>query len=157
MLQFPENAVEDIIQEFKEEMFGCTHQPGLTDTFLVHCEHIPHHEIEMRFQQDPYVSFVVKAVSALTAAFRLVQLDHCAQDVAVKAACVRQVHDHLHDEIMANLKKLSFSSMMPKGYAELDGTQHHFTSNGRLVANKQQVYLIDRNFGLDQVCTMMAN
>ena len=39
------------------------------------------------------VSFVVKAVSALTAAFRLVQLDHCSQSVL--ASCLRQVHPDL--------------------------------------------------------------
>ena len=35
------------------------------------------------------VSFVVKAVSALTAAFRLVQLDSCGQ--SVEEACLREV------------------------------------------------------------------
>ena len=34
-------------------------------------------DIESEYYQDPHVSFVVKAVSALTAAFRLVQLEQC--------------------------------------------------------------------------------
>ena len=34
--------------------------------------------MELEYYQDPHVSFVVKAVSALTAAFRLVQLEQCA-------------------------------------------------------------------------------
>jgi len=34
---------------------------------------------------------------------------------------------------------------------EVEGTQHHFTRNGRLVANKQLVYKIDRDEGTDQV------
>ena len=33
--------------------------------------------METEYYQDPHVSFVVKAVSALTAAFRLVQLERC--------------------------------------------------------------------------------
>ena len=40
------------------------------------------------------VSFVVKAVSALTAAFRLVQLDTCGQDPAT--TCLRQVGPAVH-------------------------------------------------------------
>jgi hypothetical protein len=51
-----------------------------------------------RFQQDPHVSFVVKAVSALTAAFRLVQLDHCSQ--SVNAACLKEVDTDLHEDIL---------------------------------------------------------
>ena len=35
-------------------------------------------DMELEYYQDPHVSFVVKAVSALTAAFRLVQLEQCA-------------------------------------------------------------------------------
>jgi hypothetical protein len=76
------------------------------------------------------VSFVVKAVSALTAAFRLVQLDHCTQSLS--AACLRQVHAGLHEDILHNLKKLSFTSV-PGSPMEVEGTQHHFTRNGRLV------------------------
>ena len=34
-------------------------------------------DMESEYYQDPHVSFVVKAVSALTAAFRLVQLERC--------------------------------------------------------------------------------
>ena len=34
-------------------------------------------DMEIQYYQDPHVSFVVKAVSALTAAFRLVQLEKC--------------------------------------------------------------------------------
>jgi hypothetical protein len=52
---------------------------------------------------------VVKAVSALTAAFRLVQLDSCGQEV--EAACLRQLSPGLHHGILANLHKLSFTSM----------------------------------------------
>ena len=145
-LQDPTHDMRNVIQEYKEEMFGCARNPrSVSGHFLLPCDSIPYHELELRFQQDPEVSFIVKAVSALTAAFRLVQLDHCSDDV--RASCLRTVHDDLHDNIQGSLRKLSFSSMMPsKGgpSLELDGSQHHFTRNGKLVANKQVIYLIDR-------------
>ena len=148
--------MRNLIKEYKEEMFGCTHMSQASaSSFLMPCDSIPTNEIELRYQQDPYVSFVVKAVSALTAAFRLVQLDHCTN--SVKTSCLQSLHGDIHEDILANLRKLSFSAMMPKqspqseSANEVDGTQHHFTRNGHLVANKQQVYLIDRDFGLEQV------
>ena len=139
--------MREVIAEYKEEMFGCSHHQK-SASFLTPCDSIPAHEIEVRFQQDPHISFVVKAVSALTAAFRLVQLDHCTTNV--QASCLRKVHADLHEDILDNLRKLSFSSMMPHGTSvkEVEGTQHHFTRNGRLVANKQMVYVIDRKEGL---------
>ena len=149
--------MRSLIKEYKEEMFGCTHMPQASaSSFLMPCDSIPSEEIEMRYQQDPYVSFVVKAVSALTAAFRLVQLDHCTNNV--QTSCLQKLHGDIHEDILDNLRKLSFSSMMPKNKHhesesanEVDGTQHHFTRNGQLVADKQHVYLIDRDFGLEQV------
>ena len=147
--------MRDLIEEYKEEMFGCTKVSTPSSSvgpFLMPCHQIPEHEIELRFQQDPQVSFVIKAVSALTAAFRLVQLDHCANNV--EAACLRTVHQGLHEDILDNLMKLSFSTMVPDGSPkELEGTQHHFTRNGRLVANKQLVYKIDHQHGLESVST----
>ncbi len=147
----------DLIDEYKEETFGCTLRKDASSDFLMPCDHIPESEIEMRFRQDPQVSFVVKAVSALTAAFRLAQLDRCA-DGRVESSCLRKVRggDELHESILGNLRKLSFSPPVMRGDRgsggkEVEGTQHHFTRNGRLVANKQQVYSIDRYSGLKQV------
>jgi len=102
--------------------------------------------MELRFQQDPQVSFVVKAVSALTAAFRLVQLDSCGQ--SVEEACLRELSPGLHDEILGNLHKLSFTSM---GGVSQQDTKHHFTKGGRLVANKQIVYTIVEERGLQPI------
>ena len=93
---------------------------------------------------------MVKAVSALTAAFRLVQLDHCSQSVL--ASCLRQVHSDLHEDILTNLRKLSFTSMGTSP-TEVKGTQHHFTRNGRLVANKQLVFQINQAVGMESVST----
>ena len=68
----------DLLQEYKEEMFGCTNTVGNRNNrnnLLMPCDKIPGDELRLRYRQDPHVSFVVKAISALTAAFRLVQLE----------------------------------------------------------------------------------
>ena len=65
--------LKGLIDEYKEEMFGCTRNLNAHHTQLaglVPCDQIPANEIRLRFQQDPYISFVVKAVSAITASFR---------------------------------------------------------------------------------------
>ena len=38
--------------------------------------------------------------------------------------------------------------MLVCGVKEVEGTRHHFTKGGRLVANKQIVYTISRDKGL---------
>ena len=57
---------------------------------------------------------------------------------------------NLHNDILENLHKLSFTSMSG-GLSEVEGTRHHFTKGGRLVASKQIVYTIDQDTGLDPV------
>jgi hypothetical protein len=147
----------DLIQEYKEEMFGCTNNLGRSShlhrihhNLLTPCDQIPTEEMELRYRQDPHVSFVVKAVSAITAAFRLVQLEQCRGEEVV--SCLNRLYDNgLHESILRNLRKLSFSSMMPRGQGQDEQTQHHFNRNGRLVANKQLIYSIDQDDGLQSV------
>eukprot|EP00094_Tigriopus_californicus_P007632 TCALIF_07349-PA protein Name:"Similar to Gprc5c G-protein coupled receptor family C group 5 member C (Mus musculus)" AED:0.11 eAED:0.12 QI:0/0.75/0.2/0.8/0.75/0.8/5/0/619 len=148
-LQDPEHNMRELILEYKEEMFGCARNPNvISNHFLTPCNQVPVKEIELRFQQDPHVSFVVKAVSALTAAFRLVQLDLCGDEPTT--ACFKEINRDLHSHILKNLRKLSFSSMLPYGKAQAK-TQHHFAGNGRLVANRQLLYIIDKNSGIDDL------
>ena len=143
-----------MIDEYKEDSFQCSNaRSAITDPFLFSCAQVPKDEIELRFSQDPYVSFVVKAVSALTAAFRLVQLEHCAN--ALQSNCFPNDDLDLHDQILENLRRLSFTSMMPgddsSRASRVKGTQHYFARNGRLVANKQQIYAVSLHNGLEQV------
>ncbi len=166
LFQDPNNNMWDLIQEYKEEMFGCTnslagsrHSSGRAGqhSLLMQCDQIPAEELELRYRQDPHVSFVVKAISALTAAFRLVQLEQCRGEDVIE--CLDRLYANgLHERILRNLRKLSFSSMMPpprdrhRSPHGVDGqTQHHFNRNGRLVANKQLIYAIDRDDGLQPV------
>ncbi len=119
------------------------------------CDHVPKSEIELRFQQDPYVSFVVKAISALVASFRLVQLDRCRGSAGGPLqGCLQRISEEdLHEDILGNLRKLSFSSMAADDSSSETkiGPDHRFSTEGRLVASKQQVYSIDADKGLKLV------
>ena len=83
-----------------------------------------------------------------------------------QAACFRTVHPGLHKSILTNMRKLSFKSTASSTPSqrfgnsvksrvvkmmEIGGTQHHFTRNGRLVANKQLIYKIDKEEGMKSV------
>ncbi len=72
IFQNPTHNLRDLMEEYKEEVYQCTSSSSssLSSRFQTPCSSVPRREIEMRFHQDPYVSFVVKAVSALVAAFR---------------------------------------------------------------------------------------
>ena len=148
--------MSDLAKEYKRSVFNCDDN---RDTFchLIDDESpfpgktVPDAEIESRYMQDPHVSFVVKAVSALTAAFRLVQLDNCG--VGPGPECLRRVHPRLHEDILSNMRKLSFRSMGQPGL-EQGATRHHFSRNGRLVANKQLVYKIREDMGIASVSTV---
>ena len=67
--------------------------------------------------------------------------------------CLRSVSPDLHNGILDNLHKLSFTSMSGPSQ-EVPGTRHHFTEGGRLVASKQIVYRVD-TAGLDPVIIMI--
>ena len=78
-----------------------------------------------------------------------------------------QVRTKLHEQVLGNLKKLSFTSSgkQPKGsgkngrqknranfgQGKKDDTNFHFSNAGRLVAGRQLVYLIDDELGKDRV------
>ena len=67
----------------------------------------------------------------------------------MEVGCLRSVAPDLHNGILDNLHKLSFTSMSGPSQ-EVPGTRHHFTEGGRLVASKQIVYRVD-TAGLDPV------
>ena len=66
-----------------------------------------------------------------------------------------QVKPKLHENVLDNLKKLSFTSSSPEEIKRNGGlrteTDFHFSHAGRLVAGKQLVYLIDMDIGKDPV------
>ena len=101
---------------------------------------------------DPHVANIVKAVSALTAAFRLVQLDRCKGHR--DAACLRELHaDKLHEAILANLKKLSFQTMVLLSYISISKTKSIFLHNIEklnYIMNIYTFYLLEK-----LICEMM--
>ena len=137
----------ELIEEYLEEVFGCS--SSLSAQRQNQCLAIPRLELERRFQQDPYISFVVKAVSALTAAYRLSELERQSDNVISDL--------DLHERVLDNLKKLSFTSMMKKfdvvndDHDEEEDHRQHFSSTGRLVAGRQQIFRVDHELGLQQV------
>ena len=99
---------------------------------------------------DPHVANIVKGVSALTASFRLVQLEKCRQNP--EASCLRQLQsDKLHEEILGNLKKLSFTTMGSGQIHDNQPNHHYFTPEGRLISTKRLVYIVDTDDGLQRV------
>ena len=90
---------------------------------------------------DPHVANIVKAVSALTAAFRLVQLDRCKGHR--DAACLRELHaDKLHEAILANLKKLSFQTMVLLSYISISKTKSIFLHNIEKLNYVMNIYIM---------------
>ena len=74
---------------------------------------------------------------------------------SVEVGCLRSVAPDLHNEILGNLHKLSFTSMSGELH-DVEGTRHHFTKGGRLVASKQIVYTIVQETGLEPVNTKFS-
>ena len=104
-MQNPDKKLRSIIKEYKKEIYGRDQKEsvdpdspnGSLGTFIPtpkprkRRKLFPQNnfddknseketDMELEYYQDPHVSFVVKAVSALTAAFRLVQLEQCVGD-----------------------------------------------------------------------------
>ena len=86
-----------------------------------------------------------------------------------------QVRTKLHENVLENLKKLSFTSsgkQSKRTFGSLKSRKNkrpfaqgnkkhdsdfHFSNTGRLVAGRQLVYLIDDELGKDQVNRFLSN
>ena len=75
---------------------------------------------------------------------------------SVEVECLRSVAPDLHNDILDNLHKLSFTSMAGEAGTEAGGTRHHFTKGGRLVASKQIIYTVSEQTGLKPVSKMIV-
>ncbi|QQP42473.1 Uncharacterized protein FKW44_017157, partial [Caligus rogercresseyi] len=137
-----QHKLSQVLQEYKEEMFSC--DASNRQQNLMPCDSVTPQDIHLHFQQDPRVSFVVKAISAFSAAFKLTMLNRCSNTfLDARDACTARLlqRSDLHKEILGNLKKLSFTSKKLKDKDEA-ATEHYFSSNGHLVANKQLIFAI---------------
>ena len=88
----PTHELGDIISEYKDAILPseCKQELKQKNGILQDIKDSSYTcEVE---PQDPKVSFIVKAVSALTAAFRLLQIDKCSSAIAdVREICFQQV------------------------------------------------------------------
>lgn len=79
------------------------------------------------------VTFVVKAVSAFSAAVFLVQVEQCQERNLSECSHISNIN--LQQEILSALSRLSFTSQH-KAPFELQGTSIHVTHDGQLISNK---------------------
>lgn len=85
------------------------------------------------------VTFIVKAVSAFSAAVFLVQVEKCQGRNL--SECLRTTNINLQQEILSVLSQLSFTSQH-KAPFELQGTSIHVTHDGQLISNKYVIFQI---------------
>ena len=87
------HALQEIISEYKRAILPpeCSKDTNLKGSIFEGLSGNNPYTCEVE-PQDPKVSFIVKAVSALTAAFRLLQIDKCHSAIAgVREICFQQV------------------------------------------------------------------
>ena len=82
----------------------------------------------------------MKAVSALTAAFRLVEIRRCS-GVRVGIDCGWTPEEAPYTDMLDALMKMSYT-FRDDTVTELDGTQLIFTNQGKLVATRYMIYQI---------------
>jgi hypothetical protein len=85
------------------------------------------------------VTFIVKAVSAFSAALFLVQVEKCQGHNL--SECLHISNINLQQEILSVLSELSFTSQH-KAPFELQGTSIHVTHDGQLISNKYVIFHI---------------
>jgi hypothetical protein len=85
------------------------------------------------------VTFIVKAVSAFSAAVFLVQVEKCQGRNL--SECLQTSNINLQQEILSMLSQLSFTSQH-KAPFELQGTSIHVTHDGQLISNKYVIFHI---------------
>ena len=96
----------------------------------------------MQFVREKFclqVTFVVKAVSAFSAAVFLMQAEQCQGRNL--SECSRISNINLQQEILSTLSRLSFTSQQ-KAPFELQGTSIHVTHDGQLISNKYVIFHI---------------
>lgn len=99
-------------------------------------------ELSGKLQVAPEVTFVVKAVSAFSAAVFLLQVEQCQGRNFSECSHLSSIN--LHQEILSMLSQLSFTSQHTAPF-ELQGTSIHVTHDGQLISNKYIIFHIQDN------------
>ncbi|XP_066995173.2 metabotropic glutamate receptor 5 [Anabrus simplex] len=138
---------DELIHQYIAEIYNCKWK-DMNSSLTNDCRNIHENELSTRLQIDPEVTFVVKAVSAFSAAMLLVQVEHCHG--LNMSDCLPNANINLQQEILNVLSQLSFASHH-KAPFELQGTSLHVTHEGQLVSNKYAIYQILENGGISGV------
>nr|CAD7411051.1 unnamed protein product [Timema poppensis] len=128
-----------LVKEYISTTYDCnwnnTEVKGIDD-----CSQLEIKQLAGKLQIDLEVTFVVKAVSAFSAAVFLVQAQLCNENPFNCSVS----HTNLQQDILATLSQLSFTSQHDAPF-ELQGTTLHITHDGQLVSNKYIIYHIQNN------------
>lgn len=163
------NVKETLVREYMSVVYSCHWNDDL-ETAQKNCRDLSMVELSHKLQINPEVTFVVKAVSAFSAALFLLRVSRCektgmaepcltllspgASGAAAAAASTPSSlarsdspaggSSSLQQEMLAMLSQLSFTSGHDAPF-ELSGTRRHLTHDGRLVANKYSVARINQD------------
>ncbi|KAJ9583137.1 hypothetical protein L9F63_022516 [Diploptera punctata] len=141
-IQCAGSSSDELLQNYVEKVYHCSWSWKQEPSSTRDCATLTQAEISTGLQLAPEVTFVVKAVSAFSAAVFLVQAEQCLGRNLTE--CSRISNINLHQEILHTLSKLSFKSQH-KTPLELQGTSLHVTQQGQLVSNKYVIFHIREN------------
>ncbi|KAK3932494.1 Metabotropic glutamate receptor 3 [Frankliniella fusca] len=141
------NVNETLVREYMSIVYSC-HWFDDLETAQKHCKNLSIMELSHKLQINPEVTFVVKAVSAFSAALFLLRASRCEKS-GMTTSCLDSPDStlarsdsadstSLQQEMLTMLSQLT----VPSGHDapfELSGTRRHLTHDGRLVANKYSV------------------
>ena len=161
------NKNESLVRDYMSIVYSCHWNDDL-ETAQKHCKDLSMVELSHKLQINPEVTFVVKAISAFSAALFLLRVSRCEKS-GMTEPCLALLSPHsdiptasmgptsapfmtddhqsgsgLQQEMLAMLSQLSFTSGHDAPF-ELSGTRQHLTHDGRLVANKYTVSRIHQD------------
>lgn len=126
------------IDAYLQKVYNCLEREGVKGDAPL-CSKLTFDELQKGYHQDPNVPFVSKAISALAAALRMIEIDRCK----LGPQCIKtDLNGPLFKEILAALMKLSLTIQgnEPK---EVEGTRLKFTEDGRLIFKHFDVYALN--------------
>ncbi|KDR13974.1 Metabotropic glutamate receptor 5 [Zootermopsis nevadensis] len=139
-LQTASTNDDTLVHEYMEMMYDCKWGwKNDSQNFAKDCGTLQESELSRKLEVAPEVTFVVKAVSAFSAAVFLVQVEKCQGRNL--SECLRTTNINLQQEILSVLSQLSFTSQH-KAPFELQGTSIHVTHDGQLISNKYVIFHI---------------
>lgn len=160
------DANETLVREYMSIVYSCHWNDDL-ETAQKKCKDLSMVELSHKLQINPEVTFVVKAVSAFSAALFLLRVSRCEKSGTepclsflstnpsssvplstplslARSDDVIPGSSNLQQEMLSMLSQLSFTSGHDAPF-ELSGTRRHLTRDGRLVANKYTVARINQD------------